>query len=314
MKTSAPEQQPLLRLREADRVTWLSVVINVLLTAAKLAAGILGSSSAMIADAVHSLSDFATDFAVMIGMRMANRPEDEGHPYGHGKYETLAAVIIGIVLAIAGIGIAWRAGCDIWQAGVYGRWPAPPGSIALWAGVVSIVTKEWLFRITRNVARRTQNEALLANAWHHRSDALSSVGTVAGIGGALLLGGRWALLDACAAILVSLILIRVAWDIAAASIDKLMEHGMTADEQAKILECVHSVPGVFEPHHLRSRWVGALAVIEIHLRVDGEMTVYESHDIACHVEDLLAGTFGKNTIVTIHIEPRTRSPKSCCHA
>lgn len=311
--SQATDSEALARIRQADRVTWLAVIVNIILTVGKLVAGIIGGSAAMIADAVHSLSDFATDFAVMIGMRMANRPEDDGHPYGHGKFETLAAVIIGMVLSAVGLGIAWHACVAIWDAFVYDAWPETPGTIALWAGIISILVKEWLFRITLAVARRTQNEALLANAWHHRSDALSSIGTVIGIGGALLLGGRWAILDACAAVLVSLILLRVAWDIVAISLNKLMEHGMTAEEQSKILECVHAVPGVFEPHHLRSRWVGALAVIEFHLRVDGEMTVYESHDIACQVEQLLDDAFGRNAIVTIHIEPRTRRSREVCH-
>ncbi|MEG1934242.1 MAG: cation diffusion facilitator family transporter [Kiritimatiellia bacterium] len=299
------------RVEEANRVTWLSVVINVILTAGKLLVGIFGHSAAMVADALHSFSDFATDFAVIAGMRMAGRPEDRDHPYGHGKYETLAAVIIGVALCGVGLAIAFDAGTTIYRAFVRDTWPVVPSYIALVAGLVSIVTKEYLYRVTVRIARKTHNDALMANAWHHRSDAFSSIGTTLGVAGAALLGGRWVLLDSAAAMVVGFILLWIAWGIVRDSLDKLMEHSMDPKEVARVLELVHTIPGVTEPHHLRSRRVGTVAVIEIHFRVDAEMTVLESHEIASHVESLLKEEFGQEAIITVHVEPQKRSEGVC---
>ena len=290
------------RVARANRVTWLSVWVNVALTAGKLVAGVVGHSAAMVADAAHSASDFATDFAVLLGMRLAGRPQDGDHPYGHGKYETVAAAVVGVALCGVGVAIAWHAGEALWGA-LRGEWPTRPGLVALWAGVVSIVVKEWLYRVTVRVARRTGNDALLANAWHHRSDAMSSVATSVGAGAGALLGGGWALLDPLAAAGVGVVLVKIAWDIVRDAIDKLAEQGMTEAENARILELVHGVPGLCEPHHLRSRRVGSVAVIELHFRVDPTMSVREGHAIACRVEAALRGAFGTDAIITIHVEP-----------
>lgn len=301
--TEKIDQKSAERMSKATRVTWLSVWINVVLTLGKLAVGFLGHSAAMIADAVHSASDFATDFAVMIGMHFAVKPEDRDHPYGHGKYETLAAVIVGIALCGVGLTILLHAGSTLWQAWMHGVYPERPALMALWAGLISIVVKEWLYQVTVKVARETRNDALLANAWHHRSDAFSSIGTAAGAGAAALLGGKWVLLDPIAALGVGILLGKVAWDIVKDSIDKLMEQGMSVAEVQQILALVQEVPGVSEPHHLRSRRVGTAAVIEMHLRVDPQMTVRESHAMATAVEQRLRSAFGADAIVTLHIEP-----------
>ncbi len=287
----------------ANRVTWLSIIVNTILTVGKLLAGVLGHSAAMVADAIHSASDFATDFAVLVGMRLAERPQDHDHPYGHGKYETLAAVLIGVALIGVGILIALQAGHTLYHAVVDKIFPERPAMLALWAGLISIIVKEALYQVTVKVARQTENDALLANAWHHRSDALSSIATSLGAGAAAIFGGAWVLLDPVAAIFVGLLLTKVAWEIIADSVDKLLEHGMSARENAQILELVHTVEGLSEPHHLRSRRVGSVAVIELHFRVDAEMTVRESHDIACRVEQRLHDTFGQDAIITIHVEP-----------
>ncbi|MGN0890488.1 MAG: cation diffusion facilitator family transporter [Candidatus Spyradenecus sp.] len=301
------------RVRRAARVTWLSVAVNVVLMAGKFVVGVLGHSAAMVADAVHSASDFVTDFAVMVGMRLAGRPQDEDHPYGHGKYETLAAVIVGVALCGVGLMISFHAGEALWAAAVHGRYPQRPELMALWAGLVSIAAKEVLYQLTVRVARQTENDALLANAWHHRSDAFSSIATSAGAGAAALFGGKWVLLDPIAAIAVGVILLKIAWEIVRDSLDKLMEHGMSEAENAHILELIHSIPGLFEPHHLRSRRVGTVAVIEVHFRVDPEMTVRESHEIASHAEHLLEDAFGRDAIVTIHVEPLKGDFGTCSH-
>lgn len=291
------------RASRANRVTWLSVVVNAVLMVAKLLVGILGYSSALVADALHSASDFATDFAVLIGMRLARRPQDSDHPYGHGKYETLAAVVVGVSLAAVGMAIAFHAGHTIIDAVWFDKIPARPALIALWAAIVSIVVKEGLYQLTVRVARTTNNDALLANAWHHRSDALSSVGTAVGAGVSAVLGGKWVLFDAVAAAFVGVILLKVAWDIVRDSLDKLMEQGMTFEETQHIYSLVHAIPGVSEPHHLRSRRVGTVAVIELHFRVHPEMTVRESHELACQVEHQLRTAFGIDAIITVHVEP-----------
>jgi len=295
------------RTCRAARITWISVGVNTALTFGKLAAGLLGHSAAMIADALHSLSDFATDFAVLIGMRLAGRPQDDDHPYGHGKYETLAAVTVGIVLCGVGLTVMGDALRTLSGALFRSVFPLRPSSLALWVGLVSIVVKEALYQATARIAKATRNDALLANAWHHRSDALSSVGTVLGVGLAACLGGKWVLADAAAALLVGAILLKIALKIVRSALDCLMEHGMTVEENATILRRVSAIPGLSEPHHLRTRRVGAVAVIELHLRVSPEMTVRESHALATRVEQTLRDAFGPDTIVTIHIEP-TKAP------
>ena len=291
------------RVKRANRVTWLSVYANIFLTAAKLVVGIFGHSAAMVADALHSLSDFATDFAVMIGMRLAGKPEDDDHPYGHGKYETLAAILVGAALCGVGLMITFHAGESLFKALVLDVWPERPALLALWAGLASIVVKELLYHLTVKVAHDTQNDALLANAWHHRSDALSSIGTSIGVGAAALFGGKWVLLDPLAAVIVGLILLKIAWDVVRVSLDKLLEHGMEPEENERILAILHAIPGLCEPHHLRSRRVGTVAVIELHFRVDPEMTVRQGHEIATQAECALRESFGPNSIITVHVEP-----------
>ena len=291
------------RVARANRVTWLSVWVNTALTLAKFVAGLLGRSSAMVADAAHSASDFATDFAVLIGMRLAGKPQDCDHPYGHGKYETLAAAVVGVALCGVGLAIAFHGAAALWGAWAHGELPARPGMVAFWAGFASIVIKEWLYQVTARVARQTGNDALLANAWHHRSDAFSSIATTVGVGAGALFGGHWSLLDPLAATGVGAVLLKIAWDIVRDAVDKLAEQGMSAAENARILELVHGVEGLSEPHHLRSRRVGSVAVIEMHFRVDPAMTVREGHAIANRVEQALRGAFGADAIVTIHVEP-----------
>ena len=291
------------RISQANRVTWFSVVANTILTILKLLVGLFGHSAALVADALHSASDFATDFAVLIGMKFAGRPQDLDHPYGHGKYETLAAVIVGVSLAAVGITITFHAGHTLFFAWWEHVYPERPSFLALCAACVSIVVKEALYQWTARVAHATKNDALLANAWHHRSDAFSSIGTAIGAGVAALFGGAWVLLDAVAAAFVGVILLKVAWEIVRDSLDKLMEQGMSVEEHQCIYDAVHAVAGISEPHHLRSRRVGTVAVIELHFRVNPEMTVRESHDLASQVEQNLRASFGEDAIVTMHVEP-----------
>lgn len=291
------------RADRATRVTWLSIILNTLLMCAKLFVGIVANSGAVIADALHSASDFITDFTVMVGMRLAKKPQDDDHPYGHGKYETLAAVIVGIFLCGIGLLIAYSSGETIVKAIAFNEYPEQPELLALWISIISIILKEGLFQITIHVATQTKSTALTANAWHHRSDALTSIATAVGVGIAALLGGKWILLDPVAAAIVGIILLKIAWTIVCESLDHLLEHGMTPEENKQILDILHTDAELTEPHHIRARRVGTVAVIELHFRVSPKMTVYESHLIASRVEERLCEVFGTDAIVTIHVEP-----------
>ena len=216
-------------------VTLRGSIINMLLLVLKFVAGFVGGSAAMIADAVHSLSDFITDIIVVVFVRLGNKPEDRDHDYGHGKYETLATAIIGISLLFVGAMICYGGAEKVlkaWQ----GEAPAMPGVIAFVAAVVSIVLKEWAYRFTAAAGKRVQSQAVVANAWHHRSDALSSIGTGIGIGGALLLGDKWTVLDPIAAIIVSFFIMRTAWSLLREALGELLEESLPEATEKEIVD------------------------------------------------------------------------------
>ncbi len=295
----APDERAAL----ATRATVLGSVVNFALTGFKLAAGLLGGSAAMVADAIHSLSDFATDLVVLLTMRITRRPTDADHDYGHGKFETLATMIIGVALLLVGAGIGWS-GIKTIHGATHGE-PVPmPHLIALVAAAVSIVVKEWLYRWTVGVGRRINSSAVLANAWHHRSDALSSLGTLAGIGGAIFLGRSWTILDPIASIVVSFFILRVALQICHGSLNEMLESALPPADKARILELARSVEGVEDPHNLRTRRLGNNIAAELHVRVDADLSVREGHRIASEVERRIRAAFGNDTFVTVHVEPR----------
>ena len=291
------------REREITRITLFGSFVNVGLLTFKFVAGFLGNSSAMIADAVHSLSDFLTDIVVLVFVRISSRPEDEGHDYGHGKYETLATSIIGAVLLFVGFGLLWD-GCDrIWLHYVDGIPLESPGLVALYAALASIVVKELLFRLTLRIGRRQDSQVVIANAWHHRSDAFSSIGTALGIGGAILLGDEWRILDPLAAVIVSLFIIRVSLRLMLPAVQDLLEVSLPKETEAQILEIISESPEVRNPHHLRTRRIGNRFAIEAHIRVDGRMTVYDAHELTREIENRLRQEFGAVTHVVLHVEP-----------
>ncbi len=291
------------REREIYKVTLVGSAANVLLTVFKFVAGIVGHSAAMTADAVHSFSDLLTDAVVLFFVRISSKPEDKDHDYGHGKYETLATTIIGIALAAVAVGIGWKAVESLlfWYSG--GTLPAP-GMLALWAAVVSIVLKELVYRYTVHRGKTLNSPAVQANAWHHRSDALSSLGTLVGIGGAILLGDRWTVLDPLAGLVVSLFILRVAWKLLKGSFNELLEASLPDEIEREILEVVNSFPDVSDPHHLRTRRIGSRYAIELHIRMDGSMPLAESHARTCEIERALKARFGERTHITLHVEPR----------
>ena len=291
------------RDKKVSRVTLLGSVVNLLLLVFKFVAGVLGHSAAMIADAVHSLSDFVTDLIVIVFVKISSKPEDADHAYGHGKYETLASCIIGLALIVVGVMMGYNATVKIVDVVRNGTELASPGIIALAAAVLSIVLKEWMFHLTRKVAREVDSPAVEANAWHHRSDALSSVGTAIGIGGAVLLGSKWAVLDPIAALVVSVFIVVQAAKILSDAIGQLMEKSLPRDVEQRICEIVYEEEGTSDIHHLRTRKIGSQISIELHVRMNGYLTLREVHDKSIAIEKRLRAAFGDSTYINLHVEP-----------
>ena len=290
------------RERQIYRITLIGSAGNALLVVFKFVAGIIGHSAAMVADAVHSLSDFITDIIVLIFVSISAKPQDTSHDYGHGKFETLATLFISLALVGAAIGII-VSGARKLAAWLNGANLEAPGSLALWAAVISILMKEWMFRFTARKGRELESSALTANAWHHRSDALSSIGAAVGIGGAVLLGGRWTVLDPLASIVVGAMLVKVAWEIMRPSVGELTDESLPEKTEEEILTIFHSFSNISEPHNLRTRRIGNRVAIEAHIRMDGNMTLQQAHDITSRIEGALKERFGNGTIVTLHMEP-----------
>ena len=291
------------RNKEIYKVTLVGGAVNVILLLFKFVAGIVGHSAAMVADAVHSLSDFVTDIIVLVFVHISGKPEDKDHEYGHGKYETLAMTIIGAALLLVAVGIVYSGLTKIFvwfQGGVL----KAPGMLALWAALLSVVLKEAVYHYSMAEARKLNSQAVEANAWHHRSDALSSIGTAIGIGGAIFLGQRWAVLDPIASIIVGIFIIKVSVDLLRNGIGDLMEHSLPDDVEDEILRLAASVPGVVEPHELRTRRIGNHYAIELHILMDGNITLCEAHDKASEVEDILRAHYGPETHIAVHVEPK----------
>lgn len=276
--------------------------VNALLFAFKLAAGIVGRSGAMIADAVHSASDFVTDIVVLVFVRISAKPRDDDHHWGHGKYETLASLIIGVALFAVGVELLMDSAEKI-KAVANGEVLPRPGAIAVIAAAVSIILKELLYQWTARIGKRCYSPSVVANAWHHRSDALSSVGALVGIGLAYFLGEKWRIADPIAAIVVTALIIKVSIDLCRNALAELLEKSLSKETEAEILSIISATPNVHKPHNLRTRRIGADIAIEVHVRVDGTMTVFESHEISRDIERALRARFGERTAVAIHIEP-----------
>lgn len=290
------------REQKIYKVTIVGGVANAALLVFKFLSGIIGHSSAMVADAVHSLSDFLTDIIVLLFVRISGKPADKGHDWGHGKYETLATTLIGIALLgvaamiiYSGVGklVLWFKGEQI----------PVPGMLAFWAAVISIVVKEITYRYTVHQGRKLDSQAVIANAWHHRSDALSSIGTALGIGGAVLLGGRWAVLDPLAGVVVGFLIVKVGIDLLKGGVSELMEASLPEETEKEILRVIGGFPDVSDPHHLRTRRIGNKVAIEVHVRMDGRVSLYDAHTRATQIEKALKEKFGESTHVTVHMEP-----------
>lgn len=290
------------RVKAAQRVTWVGFFVNLVLTLAKVVAGVVGHSAAMLADGVHSLSDFATDVVVLAFVKISGKEKDENHPYGHGKYETFATLIIAMALFGVGVGILVSGVENIVKA-LHGESLDQPGVIALWAALVSIVSKELLYRYTIVVGRKINNQAVIANGWHHRSDAFSSIGTALGISGAIFLGEQWRILDPLAGVIVSFFILKVSVELALPSMKELLESSLPKEEEKKIKGIIMSHPDVKAYHHLRTRKIGAVCAIDVHIKLDRNISFVRSHDIATELERQFRRTYGANTELNIHTEP-----------
>ena len=290
------------RTQQIYRVTLLGMFVNIILFAIKLFAGIVGRSGAMIADAVHSASDFATDIVVLAFVRISSKPRDNDHHWGHGKYETLASLIISIALFAVGAEILLDSAEKI-RAAANGEILPRPGAIAIIAAAVSIVAKEALYQWTARIGKHLESPSVIANAWHHRSDALSSIGALLGIGTAYFLGEKWRIADPIAAIVVAALIMKVAIELCRDALAELLEKSLSKEVEEEILAIISSTPNVYKPHNLRTRRIGSNIAIEVHIRVDGSMSVDASHEISRQIERALRNRFGKQTAVAIHIEP-----------
>lgn len=290
------------RVQRITRITVFGTIVNTLLLAFKFLAGILGGSAAMLADAVHSLSDFLTDIVVLVFVKISNRPADRKHSYGYGKYETLATLCIGIALLAVGIGIAVDGVekiIQVWN----GETLAQPGWIAFWAAIASIVLKELTYWLTIRVAKQVDSEALRANAWHHRSDALSSIGTGLGIGGAILLGQKWTILDPIAALVVSVFIVLTALRLTYGALGEFLEQSLPEENENEIRAIVAADKELSELHHLCTRRLGNRVAIEMHLRMPGNTPLTVAHRHASAIEQQLKQRFGDQTHINIHLEP-----------
>ena len=286
------------------RITLWGAAVNLLLTAGKIAAGIFGRSAAMIADGVHSLSDLLSDFVVLVFTHISSKGRDRKHSFGHGKFETLATLIVSLILIIVGARLM-NGGIRSIIAVINGEVLPEPRLIALAAAAVSIAAKEILYHATARVGRKANSPVVIANAWHHRSDALSSIGSLIGIGGAMFLGDKWTILDPLASCGISIAIIVVAVRIAMPSMSELLDASLPEDIENEIMETASAVDGVIDIHELKTRRNGVSFIIDAHITVSPDISIVEAHDIATHVEDALRSKYGIETQISIHMEPET---------
>ncbi len=287
---------------QARRVILIGFIANLVLTIIKIITGILARSTAMIADGIHSISDFATDLVVLGSLSVAGRPRDHNHKYGHGKVETLATAFVGIVLIMVGAGLLYSGLSKIYS--VYqGNILEQPGMAALYAAIGSVVIKEFLFRYTLKTGKKVNSQAVIANAWHHRSDAYSSLGTFAGIAGAIFLGNKWVILDPVAAVIVSFFIFKVAFAITRDTLLELIETSLSQEKESEILNIAHDVDGVHFPHELKTRKIGNHIAIDIHIKVENHLNIEQAHDIATDLEKSLRKKYGEETHISVHTEP-----------
>ena len=296
------------RIAQLKHITILGAVVNLLLSALKLLAGIFGASAAMIADAVHSLSDLISDGVVLVMVHLGGQDADAEHDFGHGKFETLGTLLVAVLLIAVGISLCYHGIQEILytlHSTLYTI--KAPSWLAFWAALISIVVKEALYQWTYRVGKKLDSPVVMANAWHHRTDALSSVAALIGIGGAILLGGKWTILDPLVGAVISIVILVVAVKMSIPAINELTEASLPEETEDRILSIIKSVPGVDNVHDLRTRRIGPDIIVDVHIVVDPEMTVAAAHDITTVAEDAVRKEFGSGTQLSIHVEPNEDS-------
>ncbi len=290
------------RIKEAQKVTFIGFLVNMILSCGKIIAGIVGQSTAMLADGIHSLSDFITDLIVIIFIRLSGKASDDRHTYGHGKYETFATLFISVALFVVGLGMIYDSVDKIIRA-IDGEYIPKPQIIALYAALISIISKEILFRYTKKVGEKINSQAVIANGWHHRSDAFSSIGTALGISGAIFLGEKWRILDPIAGFVVSIFILKVAYDLAKPSFEELLESSLPEKTCNLIKEIIESQPEVRDFHKLRTRKIGNYIAVDVHVMLDINLTFEEAHEVTRKIEKIMKAKFGNNIHISIHAEP-----------
>lgn len=294
------------RTQKIRRITIVGAILNIFLTMFKIIAGILGRSAAMVADGIHSLSDLLSDIVVLVFTHMSSKGKDKDHSFGHGKFETLATLIVSVILITVGARLM-SDGVKSIIGVINGNTIPVPGRIALWAAIASIISKEILYHATIRIAKRANSPVVLANAWHHRSDALSSIGALVGIAGAMILGDKWTILDPIASCCISIAIIVVAVKMALPSLAELLETSLPDEIEKDIISIAESVPGVENIHELKTRRNGISYIIDAHIVVNPQMSITEAHNIATDVENALREKYGHETQINIHIEPDQES-------
>lgn len=290
------------RVEEAKRVTWIGFAVNIFLTVFKIIIGFVSKSTAMVADGMHSLSDFVTDLLVILFIGISDKERDEDHRYGHGKYETFATMLICFTLILVAIGIFWS-GLSKMILFFQGSVLEQPTYWALIAAFVSILFKEILFWHTRFIGNKINSDAVVANAWHHRSDSFSSIAAALGISGAIFLGEPWRILDPLAAVLVGIFIVRIAFKMGISSVHELLERSLPQEIESAIIKIIESHPDVIFQHNLKTRKIGNVFAIDVHVKLDKNISFIKSHDIATDIEVKLREKFGEKTITNIHTEP-----------
>lgn len=294
------------RTNKITFVTLVGSVVNALLTAFKIIAGIIGHSAAMVADGVHSLSDLLSDVVVLVFVRISGKGRDKNHDYGHGKFETFATLIISLMLLVVGANLMSSGIVSIKKI-LGGESVEAPGMIALWAALLSIVSKEILYRYTAVQGRKLDSPMMVANAWHHRSDALSSVGSLLGIGGAILLGDKFVILDPLAGCVISIFIIVMAVRMSIPAIKELLDVSLPDEMEDEIERTAKGVPGVVDLHELKTRREGPGIVLEGHLVLHSDISLEQAHSISKQVERALRDRFGDSTQISLHLEPENDS-------
>lgn len=290
------------RVQKAQQITWTGAIVNVVLSFGKILAGFVGKSSAMVADGIHSLSDLITDAIVIIFFRISDAEKDDEHPYGHGKFETFSTFLIALMLFFVGLWIFYEGTSKV-VSFIKGAPLHQPKMIALWVALISIVCKEALFQYTKIVGKQINSQSIIANAWHHRSDALSSIGVAIGIAGAIFLGNKWVILDPIASVVVSFFIIKIAIELSLPSIQELMEASLPKETVEKIEMLIMADNEVKSFHKLRTRKIGEIFVIDVHIQLDNTISLVQAHNISGALSQRIRETFGSKTQINIHMEP-----------